>query len=112
MVRHTWGGGGSSIYPPPSFPFLVFGTPQDDISPSYLKYRTIYHDTKSKVPYTPMTATDVSYPAPADSGAYEAGLTTVGEFETVESYCRYFNWLKPPSKLERNSNYHLFKSGI
>jgi translation initiation factor 4E len=39
-------------------------------------------------------------------------LTTVGEFDTVESYCRYFNWLKPPSKLERNSNYHLFKSGI
>jgi len=28
------------------------------------------------------------------------------------SFCRYFNWLKPPSKLERNSNYHLFKSGI
>jgi translation initiation factor 4E len=59
-----------------------------------------------------MAATDTSYPAPADSGTYEAGLTTVGEFETVESYCRYFNWLKPPSKLERNSNYHLFKSGI
>jgi translation initiation factor 4E len=56
--------------------------------------------------------TEASYPAPADSGAYEAGLTTVGEFDTVESYCRYFNWLKPPSKLERNSNYHLFKSGI
>jgi len=73
---------------------------------------TIYHDTKTKVPYTPMSATDASYPAPADSGTYEAGLTTVGEFETVESYCRYFNWLKPPSKLERNSNYHLFKSGI
>ena len=59
-----------------------------------------------------MSATDASYPAPADSGTYEAGLTTVGEFDTVESYCRYFNWLKPPAKLERNSNYHLFKSGI
>ena len=59
-----------------------------------------------------MTASDSSYPAPADSGTYEAGLTTVGEFDTVESYCRYFNWLKPPSKLDRNSNYHLFKSGI
>ena len=75
-------------------------------------HRTIYHDTKARVPYTPMTASDSSYPAPADSGAYEAGLTTVGDFDTVESYCRYFNWLKPPSKLERNSNYHLFKSGI
>lgn len=74
--------------------------------------RTIYHDTKTKVPFTPQTSSDNSYPAPADSGTYEAGLTTVGEFDTVESYCRYFNWLKPPSKLERNSNYHLFKSGI
>jgi len=36
----------------------------------------------------------------------------IGEFDTVESFCRYFNWLKPPSKLDRNSNYHLFKSGI
>lgn len=30
----------------------------------------------------------------------------------VEGFCRYFNWLKPPSKLERSSNYHLFKDGI
>ena len=59
-----------------------------------------------------MTPSDSSYPAPADSEAYEAGLTTVGDFDTVESYCRYFNWLKSPSKLELNSNYHQFKSGI
>jgi translation initiation factor 4E len=39
-------------------------------------------------------------------------LTVIGEFDTVEEFCRYFNWLKPPSKLEKNSNYHLFKSGI
>ncbi|KAI5891924.1 translation initiation factor eIF4e [Schizophyllum commune H4-8] len=43
---------------------------------------------------------------------YEAGLTVVGSFATVEEFCRYFNWLKPPSHLERNSNYHLFKSCI
>ena len=30
----------------------------------------------------------------------------------MEEFCRYFNWLKPPSKLEKNSNYHIFKSGI
>ncbi|KAH9955880.1 hypothetical protein BGW80DRAFT_1565996 [Lactifluus volemus] len=42
----------------------------------------------------------------------EAGMTTVGEFDTVESYCRYFNWFKLPAKLERNSNFHMFKSGI
>ena len=83
--------------------------------------RTIYHDTKSKLPYTPSggptsAGTDVSNgphsSVPPDTGSYEAGLTVIGEFDTVESFCRYFNWLKPPSKLEKNSNYHLFKTGI
>ncbi|GLB39031.1 putative initiation factor [Lyophyllum shimeji] len=76
---------------------------------------TIYHDTKAKFPYTPASATvpDTAFSAqPPESTDYEAGLTIIGEFDTVESFCRYFNWLKPPSKLERNSNYHLFKSGI
>lgn len=78
--------------------------------------RTIYHDTKAKAQLTPAGPTQPTLPeAPfsaVDTGEYEAGLTVIGEFETVESFCRYFNWLKPPSKLERNSNYHLFKSGI
>ena len=69
----------------------------------------IYHGTKARVPHTPVTASYSSYMAPVD---YEAGLTTVGNFDIVESYCRYFSWLKPPSDLERSSNYHLFKSGI
>jgi len=78
---------------------------------------TIYHDTKNKVPFTPAVikaeSVDGAYAAQIpESGDYEAGLTVIGEFDTVESFCRYFNWLKPPSKLERNSNYHLFKSGI
>ncbi|KAF8067700.1 translation initiation factor eIF 4e-like domain-containing protein [Lyophyllum atratum] len=76
---------------------------------------TIYHDTKAKFPFTPATATvpDTSFNAQApESTDYEAGLTVIGDFNTVEEFCRYFNWLKPPSKLERNSNYHLFKSGI
>ena len=59
-----------------------------------------------------MTTSYSSYMAPVYSGAYEAGLMTVGDLDTVESYCRYFNWLKPPFELERSSNYHLFKSGI
>ncbi|KAJ7595899.1 translation initiation factor eIF 4e-like domain-containing protein [Mycena floridula] len=69
---------------------------------------TLYHDTKSAKPgpFTPLT------PSPSESIDYEAGLTVVGSFATVESFCRYFNWLKPPSQLEKNSNYHLFKSGI
>lgn len=88
-----------------------------------LQYQwTIYHDTKAKFPYTPSSA---SVPPPSSAAAtdpptyphtestsYEANLTIVGEFSTVEQYCRYFNWLKPPSHLDRNSNYHLFKSGI
>ncbi|CCL98035.1 uncharacterized protein FIBRA_00029 [Fibroporia radiculosa] len=73
------------------------------------------------MPFTPATANPLSgggdpsgqthFQAP-ESDEYEAGLTVIGEFDTVESFCRYFNWLKPPSRLERNSNYHLFKSGI
>lgn len=73
---------------------------------------------KNKVPFTPAQPTQPTEPpnsahflAP-ESEEYEAGLTVIGEFDTVESFCRYFNWLKLPSKLERNSNYHLFKSGI
>jgi len=83
---------------------------------------TIYHDTKVKTPFTPASnqtqgapqAAEVPNPpfSAVDTGDYEAGLTVIGEFDTVESFCRHFNWLKPPSKLERNSNYHLFKSGI
>ncbi|KZP12801.1 eukaryotic translation initiation factor 4E class II [Athelia psychrophila] len=76
---------------------------------------TIYHDCKTKIPFTPapvVVATEAAPFSAVDTGDYEAGLTVIGEFETVETFCRYFNWLKLPSKLERNSNYHLFKSGI
>ncbi|KZT66664.1 translation initiation factor eIF4e [Daedalea quercina L-15889] len=82
--------------------------------------------TRSNVPFTPASAhparsvnsagadppQSATHFAVPDTDEYEAGLTVIGEFETVESFCRYFNWLKPPSRLERNSNYHLFKSGI
>ncbi|EAU82831.1 eukaryotic translation initiation factor 4E-1A [Coprinopsis cinerea okayama7 len=79
---------------------------------------TIFHDTKAKYPYTPALASgeapplSAAPPVPESSSEYEAGLTVIGEFDTVESFWRYFNWLKPPSALEKNSNYHLFKSGI
>ncbi|KAF9446999.1 translation initiation factor eIF4e [Macrolepiota fuliginosa MF-IS2] len=83
---------------------------------------TIFHDTKAKFPYTPASAAPNSSTTseasahynlhPPDTHDYEAGLTVIGEFNTVEAFCRYFNWLKPPSKLEKNSNYHLFKTGI
>ncbi|KAH7909383.1 translation initiation factor eIF4e [Hygrophoropsis aurantiaca] len=74
---------------------------------------TIYHDSKTRpiAVATPTTATETPHTAP-ESDDYEAGLSIIGTFNTVESFCRYFNWLKPPSKLERNSNYHIFKAGI
>ncbi|KAI0360378.1 translation initiation factor eIF4e [Trametes cingulata] len=99
----------------PKTPGLRIKAPEHPLEHSW----TIYHDTKNKVPYTPATAGSDNPPNSAaghfmapDTDEYEAGLTVIGEFDTVESFCRYFNWLKPPSKLERNSNYHLFKSGI
>ncbi|KIY53482.1 translation initiation factor eIF4e, partial [Fistulina hepatica ATCC 64428] len=79
---------------------------------------TLYHDTKAKLPPytpggpTPSSASGDSTFHPPESTDYEANLVTVGTFSTVEEFCRYFNWLKPPSMLERNSNYHLFKTPI
>ncbi|KAG8853782.1 hypothetical protein FRB96_008037 [Tulasnella sp. 330] len=84
-------------------------------------FRTLFHDCKSRMPLpsapfhqTSNTGEASPYMAPPNTatGEYEAGLTTIGDFNTVEDFCRYFNWLKPPSQLERNSNYHLFKDGI
>lgn len=78
--------------------------------------RTLFYDTKNNKASAPqVSATDgppsAHFLAP-ESDEYEAGLTVIGDFDTVESFCRYFNWLKPPSSLEKNSNYHLFKKGI
>lgn len=77
-------------------------------------HRTLFYDTKHKAPFTPFSANaeHTTFPQNTEGAAYEAGLNVVGEFKTVEGFCRYFNWLKPPSKLERSSNYHLFKDGI
>ncbi|KAH9849055.1 translation initiation factor eIF4e [Lenzites betulinus] len=97
----------------PKTPGLRIKAPEHPLEHTW----TLYHDTKNKVPFTPATATSDQTPSSAhfmapDTDEYEAGLTVIGEFDTVESFCRYFNWLKLPSKLERNSNYHLFKSPI
>ncbi|EEB95900.1 hypothetical protein MPER_05060, partial [Moniliophthora perniciosa FA553] len=96
----------------PKTPGLQMKPPEHPLQHSW----TIYHDTKAKVPFTPTPqSTDgsaVAAFAAADQHEYEAGLTVIGTFTTVEQFCRYFNWLKPPSKLERNSNYHWFKAPI
>ncbi|KAF8804426.1 translation initiation factor eIF4e [Phlegmacium glaucopus] len=119
----------------PKTPGLVMKAPEHPLQFSW----TIYHDSKGKFPFTPAsgaalagfsqppsgttttttTTTTNTQPEPPysashppESTEYEAGLTIIGEFSTVEEFCRYFNWLKPPSMLEKNSNYHIFKSGI
>jgi len=112
----------------PKTPGLVMKAPEHPLQFPW----TIYHDSKGKYPFTPATGNAVtgfnqplpgtstnpqpdppfSASHPPESTEYEAGLTVIGEFATVEEFCRYFNWLKPPSLLEKNSNYHIFKSGI
>ncbi|SJK99745.1 uncharacterized protein ARMOST_03056 [Armillaria ostoyae] len=67
-----------------------------------------------KFPYTPAsnsqlsTATDGTFSPSTESNDYEAGLTVIGEFNTVEDFFPYFNWLKTPLKFEHNSNYLTF----
>jgi len=108
----------------PKTPGVAMKAPEHTLQFSW----TIYHDSKGKYSFTPATGTAVtgfnqplpgtqleppfSASHPPESTEYEAGLTIIGEFATVEEFCRYFNWLKPPSLLEKNSNYHIFKSGI
>eukprot|EP01101_Sappina_pedata_P003034 TRINITY_DN1324_c0_g1_i1.p1 TRINITY_DN1324_c0_g1~~TRINITY_DN1324_c0_g1_i1.p1 ORF type:complete len:208 (+),score=96.10 TRINITY_DN1324_c0_g1_i1:41-625(+) len=43
---------------------------------------------------------------------YEANLTKVAEFETIEDFWRYYNHIPKASKIENNANYHLFKKDI
>ncbi|KAF7437509.1 hypothetical protein PC9H_004350 [Pleurotus ostreatus] len=104
----------------PKTPGLQMKAPEHPLQYTW----TIYHDTKAKFPFTPASSTaggvpsapqsavDPGFPHTAEPASYEANLTVIGEFDTVESFCRYFNWLKPPSALTPNSNYHLFKHGI
>jgi len=44
--------------------------------------------------------------------SYESNLRDIGTFGTVEDFWRYYNHMVKPSKIENNSNYHLFKKGI
>ena len=51
-------------------------------------YRTIYHDCKAKGAFVPPSAgaTQEGFPPPAEAGQYEAGLTTIDEFDNFEGY--------------------------
>jgi translation initiation factor 4E len=43
---------------------------------------------------------------------WKENLTNCGTFDTVESFWRVFNNLKPASQLDTNSNYHVFREGV
>jgi len=46
------------------------------------------------------------------SALWKDNLTKCGSFDTVETFWRIYNNVKPPSQLSLNSNYHLFREGI
>lgn len=48
----------------------------------------------------------------ASSDTWEAALKILGAYRTVESFMSVFTTIKRPSQLDRQSNYHLFKSGV
>lgn len=78
---------------------------------------TLYYDSRATARAAQMAAkaatTSASHPAGTSSNdVYEAGLSTIGTFATVQSFCRLYNWTKRPSKMGLNENLHLFKDGI
>ncbi|KAK9900074.1 translation initiation factor eIF4e [Cystobasidium minutum MCA 4210] len=85
---------------------------------------TMYYDSRSATvkaavsSMKPATPTSVGHPngTAAANGTgqqqYEAGLATLATVNTVESFCRLYNWLKKPGKLTMNENLHFFKDQI
>lgn len=84
---------------------------------------TLFFDSKAtlasakKAPNTPNTSTtdDSNHPTPtlgAGGQAYQDALQTIGTFQTVEDFCRFFNWTIRPSQMEMHSSVQLFKTGI
>ncbi|WFD45053.1 hypothetical protein MPSI1_003730 [Malassezia psittaci] len=61
--------------------------------------RTLYYDGQS-------------HQKPSNSDQYESKLKCIGYFVTLETFFDTFATLHRPSQLSRNTNYHLFKSGI
>ncbi|CAH1761407.1 11507_t:CDS:2 [Entrophospora sp. SA101] len=65
---------------------------------------TMYYDSKPVMTPGPKT--------PTGKVSYEENLQTIGAFNNVQLFCRYFNWVKKPSKLAMNTNFHIFKNKI
>ncbi|CAG8538432.1 4751_t:CDS:10 [Diversispora eburnea] len=64
---------------------------------------TMYYDSKPAMTPGPKTPTGKTY---------EENLQTIGSFKSVQTFCRYFNWVKKPSQLDSNTNFHIFKDKI
>jgi translation initiation factor 4E len=86
---------------------------------------TLYYDSRATARAAQLAAaakskaaaqsTSAVHPSPSGHGSnetYEAGLSTIGTFTTVQSFCRLYNWTKRPSRMGQNENLHLFKDGI
>lgn len=68
--------------------------------------RSIWYDSKSYKP-----SPEVFAERRARMGDWEAGMLPVGTFDTIQSFCRHMNNIRPPSKLF-SGNYHMFKDNI
>ncbi|CAH7685441.1 hypothetical protein BY996DRAFT_7041386 [Phakopsora pachyrhizi] len=69
---------------------------------------TLFFDSRA----TLASAKRSSASGPIGGQAYEAALQTIGTFNTVEDFCRFFNWTVRPSQMDMHSSVQLFKSGI
>lgn len=43
---------------------------------------------------------------------WEAGMLSIGTFDTIQGFCRHMNNVRQPSKLVNGASYHMFKDGI
>ena len=52
------------------------------------------------------------YDPPQDAKSWKDLTEPVLSFDSVESFWRLVNNIRPPNRLKEGSNYHLFKDGI
>lgn len=72
----------------------------------------LYYDGKNSNAGNACKSTYARRSAGNNKDDFEAGLVTVAEVGSIESFCRLFNWLKGPSRMAMHENLYLFKDGI
>lgn len=78
----------------------------------YYDSRTTAKAAAMTKPATPTSAGHPNGSTITGQSQYEAGLATLASVNTVESFCRLYNWLKKPGKLGMSENLHFFKDDI